>query len=185
MAFDESTKQHLKKWSEQKKRKHSDLEATRTGMFMKDEQSSGKTLAKLLIFLIIIIGALYIDYLIISSQGSYSYKNLLQPFDTRGDESQKVKDYLLYLCGIVESSGIEGIANKWVDGIPPSFMNNANRKLGKMATQGYVVDSIELNKDSIYHFRCHPIGDYSDIIFIDITKQTIDGKSIFRLLRVY
>jgi hypothetical protein len=185
MGVDNSTKQGLKKWSEQKKRQHSDFEATRTSIFIAEKKSGGKTFAKFIVLVLIIAGTLFADYCIISSQTSFSYTNLMQPFEVSGDGAQKVKDYLLYICSKIEKSGMKEVSGKWVRNIPPFFMKDANRKLGKMASMGYIVDEIDLDKDSIYHFKCHLIGEHSNVIIIDIAEQNIEGARIFRLLRVY
>ncbi|OGV34984.1 MAG: hypothetical protein A2020_10635 [Lentisphaerae bacterium GWF2_45_14] len=180
----------LKDWSHRHKEFHDTMSITRTRMFIKDEMDKKKKKRKRILILRLLLicsicALVFLDIRIASHKNSYHYQDVLKAL--KGDDLayQNVSNYVRYLVGRVFQHGRSGLNGKWLEGIPKSFDNAAWIKLKKLGQKNFVIDSIEADKESVFHVKCRPLESLSDTIELDVIKVKVEEDFIFRLLRVY
>ncbi len=112
-------------------------------------------------------------------------EDVLISIDENAPDYDGVKNYAQYIVNKVGAGGMEAVAGKWIDGIDPSFKEDAKAPL-ELLSGGFKIGRVSADKAIVYNVECHPDVKPERAIVIEVVKGRLSsGRAVYRLQRVY
>lgn len=108
------------------------------------------------------------------------YDDVLVEIDRDRDDSQSLGVYIAYIVDRYRKGGMDALAEKWIEGIPPEFQTVAKERLALLGDD-YRIEKTCVDKAVIYNAICKS---GSNTVIIEVVKKKIGNKNVFRLQRV-
>lgn len=146
-----------------------------------------------LILIIITSWALYKNYLILFKSRTIQTEDAMTELQIDRSICDQLSNYVYYIFNKYQLRGFDALAEKWAKNVPDYFKNKARKRIKKLEGKdeefselsGFTVQKVFGNRKNIFTVQCMTNTVSEEIVFIDVTREKINDKMVFRLYRIY